>query len=246
MIDIKSPSEIDAMRYGGKILHEVLREVASKVEPGITTEELNAYAETLIHKHGVTPSFKGYQGFPAALCTSINDEVVHGIPSNRKLEEGDIIGIDCGIWYKDLCTDSAITVPVGNITDETAFFLKTVQQALKKAIKVIKAGCKVGDISATIQKTVERQGFAPVRDCVGHGVGRAVHEPPDIPNFGSKDTGPTLEEGMTLAIEPIVNMGKPENYVADDDWTVKTADGSLSAQFEHTVAVSKNGCEVLT
>lgn len=246
MIDIKTDQEIDAMRKGGKMLHEILAKVSEKVAPGVSTLELNEYAEKLMDEMGVESSFKGYKGFPAVLCTSVNDEVVHGIPTERRLEEGDIIGIDCGIWHKGLCTDHAVTLPVGKVDNEISFFLQTVQKALKKALNIIKPGCTTGDIGNIIQKTVEKRGYSPVRDCVGHGVGKDLHEPPDVPNYGKPGKGPELKAGMTLAIEPIVNMGHYENYVKDDGWTVTSRDGSPSAQFEHTIVVTENGCEVLT
>lgn len=246
MIDIKTPQEIAAMREGGKILHNILAQVAKKVVPGITTMELNAYAEKLIQDYGVESSFKGYKGYPAVLCTSVNDEVVHGIPSNYCLKEGEIIGLDCGVWHKGLCTDSAITIPVGTISNELSFFLDTVQKALKKAIKIIQPGIHVGDISHVIQSTVEARGYSPVRDCVGHGVGKKLHEEPDIPSYGKAGVGPKLRAGMALAIEPIINMGGYENYIKEDEWTVATRDGSYSCQFEHTIVVTEKGNEILT
>lgn len=246
MITIKTPEELDHLRKGGKILHEILHQIIEKAQVGITTAELNTYAEELIKKKGVKPSFKGYNGFPAAICTSVNDEVVHGIPCDYALQDGDIVGIDLGIWYNGLCTDSAYTVAIGKVDDNVMFFLKTVQKALKKAINVVKPGNRVGDISNAIQKVIEKQGYSPVRDCVGHGVGYKVHEAPDIPNFGSKGKGPLLKAGMVIAIEPIVNMGSHENYVKADNWTIASADQSLSGHYEHTVIVTPNGAEIVT
>lgn len=246
MSQVKSKEEIEIMREGGKILHLILREVAKKVIPGTKTIELNNYTEQLIEKYGVKASFKDYRGFPTALCTSVNNEVVHGIPSETVLKEGDIIGLDLGIWHKNLCTDSAITVAVGKIDANTQFFLETIEKSLNQALKIIRAGTKIGDIGACIQKFVEKRGYSPVRDCVGHGVGKTVHEEPDIPNYGQRGTGVELKAGMTVAIEPIVNMGHFENYVKNDNWTIATKDGSMSAQFEHTIAITEKGCDILT
>lgn len=246
-ISLKTHEEIKLLREGGKILHDILHEVAAKVKPGISTGELNAYAEKFVQEYGVEPAFKGYRGFPAALCTSVNEACVHGVPSYQYvLKEGDIIGLDFGVRHKGLVTDSAITVPVGKISREVGHLTATAKKALEEAITVALVGNHVGMISATIQKIVERQGYNCVRDLIGHGVGHELHEPPDVPNVGNKNDGPILEEGMVIAIEPIITMGDWKVKTLKDRWTVVTADGSLSAHFEHSVAITKEGPMVLT
>lgn len=246
MIIVKTAQEIDIMRESGQVLNLVLAETAKQAVPGITTKELDSFAENLIRKHKMKPGFKGYNGFPATLCTSVNEQIVHGIPGDYKLKTGDIIGIDCGVKHQGLYTDSALTVLVGEVDPNVQFFVKTVKKALNKCIKVVKPGNRIGDISNVIQKTIEQSGFSAVRDCVGHGVGRNLHEDPEICNFGRKGTGEKLEPGMTLAIEPIANRGSFQTRTLKDRWTVVSVDGSLSAHFEHTVAVTENGFEVLT
>ena len=246
MIIIKSPQEIAIMREGGKILAKILKKVEKEAKPGVTTKELDEYAEKLALKYGSRPSFKGYNNYPSALCVSVNEEVVHGIPSGRKLKEGDIVGLDMGIYYKGLCTDSAVTVGIGKISSKAERLIKVTEQALKYGIDVVKPEAHIGDIGFAIQSYVESQGFSVVRDLVGHGVGKNVHEAPQIPHFGRKGSGLKLKEGMTIAIEPMVNAGKYYVHQAKDGWTFVTSDGSLSAHFEHTMAVTKNGCEILT
>lgn len=247
IIPIKTSEEIAIMRRAGRVLKEALDLAGAAVRPGISTAELNRLAEEYICSHdGCSPAFKGYKGFPAALCTSVNEEVVHGIPSeDRILQEGDIIGIDCGVLFNGFYVDAARTFIVGKADHATYQFVKTVKEALTQAVKIIREGAHVGDISAIIQKIVERHGYSPVIECTGHGVGRELHEPPEILNSGSKGTGATLKAGMTLAIEPIANMGRSEVKTLDDRWTVVTADGSFSAHFEHTVLVTYNGSEIL-
>ncbi|MBU0577591.1 type I methionyl aminopeptidase [Patescibacteria group bacterium] len=246
-IPIKTPEEIEAMREGGAILKETLDEMGKAVRPGISTYELDQLAEEIITSHsGAKPGFKGYRGFPGTLCVSVNDEVVHGIPSpDRILQDGDIIGIDCGVLYKDLYTDACRTFLVGDVDPDIQHFVKTTKKALNQAVKVVKPGNTIGDISAVIQKTIEQQGYSPVVECTGHGVGKNLHEPPEILNVGQKGTGPTIKPGMVLAIEPIANMGSGQVVTADDRWTVLSADGSPSAHFEHTVLVTESGCEVI-
>ncbi len=246
-IPIKTPEEIELMRHGGKILMETLQMLSERVSPGMTTLELDLMAEDFIRSHkGAEPGFKGYRGFPGTLCTSVNEEVVHGIPrADEVLVEGDIIGMDCGVLYEDFYTDACVTVLVGQVEPEVQHFVKTTKKTLQNALKQVRAGAKVGDISATIQKTLEDQGYSPVIDCTGHGVGKALHEPPEILNAGRKGEGATLKSGMTLAIEPISAMGKGKVDTAPDEWTVITADGSLSAHFEHTILVTDNGFELL-
>ena len=247
IINIKTQEEIRLLREGGKILHEILQKTAEKVRQGISTGELNEYAERLLKERGAVGAFKGYHGYPAALCTSVNEACVHGVPSyDYFLKEGDIIGLDMGVTYKGLITDSAITVPVGQISPEAQHLLKTSKKALYEAIKVAAAGNRVGLISATIQKIVEQQGYSPVRDLVGHGVGYDINEAPEVPNFGDKNDGPELKEGMVIAIEPIIVMGGYKVKALKDKWTMVTVDGSLCAHFEHTVAISQDGAMVLT
>lgn len=251
-VTIKTPKEIETMRQGGAILAQVLQTVASAVKPGITTADLDSLARQELKRLGAAPSFLNYGAesgnpFPAALCTSIDSGVVHGMPSSEViLQPGQIIGLDIGCWYKGLCTDMAVTVGIGQISDAAAKLIKTAQEALQRAITVIKAGATVGDIGQAIQSYVEAQGLAVVRQLVGHGVGRAVHEAPNVPNFGKKNTGLKLIPGMTLAIEPMVNAGGWEIKILPDGWSAVTSDGSLSAHFEHTIVVTEQGCEVLT
>ena len=247
-IPIKTPAEIEKMRQGGIILRKVLDELEKMVCPGISTFELDKTAEKIIHSFkGASPGFKGYRGYPASLCTSINAEVVHSIPHKKHiLKEGDIIGIDCGIYYQGLYTDACRTVLVGKVSPEVQYFTKTTKKALKKAIKAVRPGGYIGDISAIIQKTIENQGYSPVIECTGHGIGHNLHEPPEILNAGRKNTGPIMQPGMILAIEPIANMGDGAVKTAKDNWTIITSDGSLSAHFEHTVLVTEEGYEILT
>lgn len=247
----KTDQEIELMRRGGKILAEVLGAVAKEVRPGISTSYLDMMAQQGLKARGANPSFLGYRtgnlSFPASLCTSVNEAVVHGVPSpDFILAEGQIIGLDLGAWYKGLCTDMAITVPVGKISRDAAKLIKITKQSLDIGIKQVQGGARVGDIGEAIQAYVEAAGFTVVKDLVGHGVGRAVHEEPRVPNFGRAGTGPLLKEGMTIAIEPMVNIGGPAVTILSDGWTVVTADGSLSAHFELTVLVTKHGFEILT
>lgn len=248
---IKSTTDIESLARGGKILAAVLREVAQKVAPGISTFELNELAERRIEERGAKPSFKGYGSaknpYPAALCTSVNSVVVHGIPRrDQVLAEGDIIGLDLGVLFEGLYTDAAITVPVGRVDDEAERLIETARKALLAALTSIRAGCTVGDIGAAIQEVAEGAGFSVVRDLVGHGVGYDVHEEPAIPCFGRRGEGMRLVEGMVIAVEPMINEGGWKIKSHEDGWTVTTADGSRSAHFEHTVAVTKDGVRVLT
>lgn len=246
-IQLKSDEEIKLLREGGKILYEVLHKTAALVKPGVSTGELNEYAEKLLAERGVSGAFKGYHGFPAAMCTSVNDACVHGIPSyDYILHEGDVIGMDFGVVYEGLITDSAITVPVGEISHDLKHLLKTTQEALKAGIEQVKIGGRIGDIGAAVQKVGERQGYGVVRDLIGHGVGYEVHEAPEVPNFGQKGTGPVIEEGLVIAIEPIFNMGTWKVKTHKDQWTILSQDGSMSAHFEHSLAVTKDGPLVLT
>jgi len=234
------------MREAGRIVAETLALLEKAVEPGITTQELNDLAEKFILSRGAYPSFKGYRGFPASICVSVNEEVVHGIPGLRKLSEGDIISIDIGVVLQGYHSDAAITVPVGRIPPEIQRLLSVTQEALWRGISQARPGRRLSDISHAIQAHVEKNGYSVVREFVGHGIGRTMHEEPQVPNYGRPGRGPRLEPGMTLAIEPMVNQGRPEVRVLENGWTVITADGSYSAHFEHTVAVTADGPKVLT
>lgn len=246
-IYIKTDQEIKLLREGGKILHEILHKTAAKVKPGVSTGELNEYAEKLLAERGVVGAFKGFHGFPAALCTSVNDACVHGVPSfDFILKEGDIIGLDFGVTYEGLITDSAITVAVGEISSDTKHLMETTKKALKVGIRQAQVGNHVGAIGAAVQKLVEAQGYSSVRELIGHGVGYEVHEAPEVPNFGEKNDGPVLKEGMVIAIEPIVNVGDWNIKTLADNWTIVSADGSLSAHYEHSVAITKSGPMILT
>jgi methionyl aminopeptidase len=249
---IKTKDEIDKIREGGKIVHGILRKTAELVRPGISTWELDQFAEREIVKAGGRPSFKGYgekdNPFPATLCTSVNDVVVHGIPSKKEvLKEGDIVTLDIGMEYKGLYTDTAITVPVGNISKEAQLLLEVTEKALQAGIKQAYAGNRIGDIGAAVQAVAEKAGFGVIRDLVGHGVGHGVHEDPQVPNYGRTHTGRELKEGMVLAIEPMIAMGSYKLvYDEGDGWTISTADGKYVAHFEHTVVVKKDRAEILT
>ena len=246
MIPIKTPEEIAIMVQGGRMLAKIIRELKAKVEPGLTTKELDKLAQELILNYGVKSAFKGYQGFPASLCTSINEQIVHGLPSARKLAEGDILSLDLGIIYQSLYIDMAVTLPIGSVSPEVRRLIRTAKKALRRAIARTKPGKTIGDISFAIQKRVEAADFQVVRELCGHGVGRQLHEEPEIPNFGQRHKGPALKPGMVLALEPMVVIGKPGIKKAPDGFAYQTADNSLSAHFEHTVAVTEKGPRVLT
>ena len=243
MITIKSPREIETMAAAGRIVAETLALVARHVRPGVSTEQLDRVAEDFIRSHpGARPSFKGLYDFPATLCTSINQEVVHGIPSpKRVLEEGDLLSVDVGVWLDGLHADSAATFPVGAVGPEAQRLLQVTRAALAAGVAQARAGNHVGDIGNAVQQVAEAAGFSVVRELVGHGIGSSFHEDPQIPNYGKPKRGPRLMPGMTIAIEPMVNVGRPEIRTLEDKWTVVTEDGSLSAHFEHTVAVLENG-----
>lgn len=247
MIVLKSASEIAIMRIAGTIVAAVLNDLRQMIEPGVTLIDLDKRAEHLTKEYQAIPAFKGYNGFPASLCTSVNDEVVHGIPGNRVLKNGDIVGLDFGVIYHGFYGDAAITVAVGQITPEVRTLMEVTEQALYNGIAKAKAGNRLYDISGAVQSFVENHGFSVVRDFVGHGIGRQMHEAPQIPNFIGNDYNPKLKVGMTLAIEPMVNIG---NYEVDvdpkDNWTVYTVDHKYSAHFEHTVAVTDGEPEILT
>ncbi|MEW6570802.1 MAG: type I methionyl aminopeptidase [Nitrospirota bacterium] len=246
MIILKSPEEIKKMVPACLIVARTLQYLGDEVRPGITTKELEAMADAYIKENSGIPAFKGYRGFPASICTSVNNEVIHGIPSRRQLREGDIIGIDIGVQKDGFYGDGARTFPVGRITPDAEKLLKVTESALYQAIDKARPGNRVSDISHTIQEHVERNGFSVVRAFVGHGIGRDLHEDPQIPNFGPPNRGPRLRPGMTLAIETMVNQGGYEVIILDDGWTTVTIDGKLSAHFEHTVLVTDYHAEILT
>ncbi len=245
---LKSPKEIDTMSRAGRIVGDTLALVRTIVRPGVTTEELDARAEAFIRSHpGATPSFKGLYGFPKTLCVSINEEIVHGIPSTRRvLREGSIVSVDVGVCVGGFHADAATTIPVGEISPEATRLLDSTQGALAAGIAEARLGNHVGDIGHAVQTVAEAAGFGVVRELVGHGVGQRMHEDPQVPNHGHPKRGPRLQAGMTLAIEPMITMGGYATKLLDDKWTVVTADGSLSAHFEHTVAVTKEGPRILT
>jgi methionyl aminopeptidase len=228
------------------LVSRVLAELAALAAPGVTTRELDALAERRIREVGAVPAFKGYRGYPATLCASVNDQVVHGIPSDRKLEEGDVLSLDLGAQMDGFFGDSAVTVPIGRVSEEAARLLQVTEEALRHAIAQVRIGGRVSDIGHAVQVFVEEHGFSVVREFVGHGIGVQMHEEPQIPNYGEPGRGPRLAEGMVLAIEPMVNAGKPGVKILADGWTAVTKDGSLSAHFEHTVAVTASGARVLT
>jgi methionyl aminopeptidase len=243
---ILTQKQIADARASGKILRECLEKVASEVREGITTGELDRIAEEFIRSHaGATPVFKGYHGYPATLCTSVDDECVHGIPGSRRLANGDIVSLDCGVRYRGLVTDACVTVAVGTIPPEVRRFLERSKQALDDACAMVRSALRVGDISAAIQRTVESGGYKCVRSLTGHGVGSELHQYPDIPNTGTERSGPMIPAFTLLAIEPITSMGTDEIREGGDGWTIKTADGSRSAHFEHTVLVLPEGHEIL-
>lgn len=244
---LKSSKEIEKMRRAGKIVREVLELVRSHVKPGATTLDLEKAAEARLKELGVKAAFKGYHGYPCVLCTSVNSEVVHGIPSaNRVLKQGDIVSVDFGVVVDGYYGDSAITVPVGAIDANAARLLKTTEESLHAAIAAVRPGATLGDVGAAVQGVVEREGFSVVRDFVGHGIGSQMHEDPQVPNFGQAGQGMKLKAGMVIAIEPMVNAGRPDVMVLEDGWTAVAKDGSMSAHFEHTVAVTANGASILT
>jgi methionyl aminopeptidase len=248
MINCKSQAELEKMRRSGHIVRQVLQEVKAMVAPGVSTMDLERAAEDKIKELGAKPAFKGYYDYPCVLCTSVNNEIIHGIPSaKRVLKEGDIVSIDCGVVLDGYYGDSAITVPVGGtVSDELKKLLEVTETSLKKAIEEVRLGKTVGDVGAAVQEYVEANGFSVVRDFVGHGIGTRLHEDPQVPNYGTRGHGTRLREGMVLAIEPMVNIGKPGARVLEDKWTAVTEDGSYSAHFEHCVAVTKNGPLILT
>jgi methionyl aminopeptidase len=248
MIQLKSQREIEIMARGGKILADTVKLMERSVQPGMTTADLDAIADEFIRSHpGAKPSFKGLYNFPASICSSINHEIVHGIPSKKRvLYEGDVVSIDVGVLYEGYHTDSATTVAVGSVNEESRHLLSVTRDALDAGVAVAKAGNHLGDIGAAIQAVVEAAGFSVVRDLVGHGIGTGFHEEPQVPNYGKPNRGIRLVPGLTIAIEPMVNVGKPGIRTMPDKWTVVTVDGKRSAHFEHTVAITEDGPRVLT
>lgn len=246
MIYLKSNIEIEVMRKAGQIVAEALLKIEEAIRPGITTKELDKIAEEFIYGCGARPSFKGYHGFPATICSSVNEEVVHGIPGERVLKEGDIISVDCGAFYQGFHGDAARTFPVGKVTPEAQRLIDVTRDSFFEGIKYAKVGNRLGDISSAIQEYVEKNNFSVVRDYVGHGIGREMHEEPAVPNYGKKGRGLKLAKGLVLAIEPMVNMGTYAVKELNDGWTVVTYDGMLSAHYENTVAILENGPEILT
>ncbi len=246
MITIKSPREIELLRIAGEITGSTHNYLKPYIKPGITTKELDTLAEEYILSRDATPSFKGYDGFPGTVCISINEEVVHGIPGNRKLKEGDIVTLDIGACYKGYHGDSAWTYAVGKISDEKQKLMDVTKESLFKGLEQVKAGNRIGDIGHAVQEYAESFGYGVVRELVGHGVGTDVHEEPDVPNYGKAHTGPILKEGMVIAVEPMITMGDKAICILDDDWTIITQDEKPAAHFEHTVVVTKEGYEILT
>jgi methionyl aminopeptidase len=246
MIICKSPGEIEKLRRSARIVREVLEELRDRVKPGMTTLELEKYTERRLAELKAEPAFKGYRGYPCCLCASVNEQIIHGIPSGRRLLEGDILGLDLGVIVDGYVGDSALTVPLGAISEPVQKLLRVGEESLELAIAQARVGKRVGDISAAIQTHAEANGCSVVREFVGHGIGRDLHEEPQIPNFGTPGRGPALKEGMVLAIETMINSGGPGVRVLDDHWTAVTADGGFSAHFEHMVAVTRNGPDVLT
>ncbi len=247
MIILKTPQEIAVIERAGRVVALVIAFLREQVKPGVTTADLDRLAEEFITGEGAIPAFKGYRGYPATLCTSINEEVVHGIPSaRRRLEEGDIIGIDVGAIVEGYYGDAAVTLPVGRISDEAARLIRVTEASLAAGLAQVRAGNRLSDISHAVQTVAEDAGYSVVTDFVGHGIGRNLHEDPQVPNFGKPGEGPRLKEGLVLAIEPMVNIGGHEVEVLSDRWTVVTRDKSLSAHFEHTIAITPDGPKVLT
>jgi len=246
MIPLKSEKDLEMLRRSGKILAKIMQKIREFIRVGVSTEEIDQLAEELMRKENAIPAFKGYKGFPANICTSVNEEIVHGIPSDRRLKEGDIISLDLGINYKGYFSDVAVTLPVGTVNSRVKKLIEVTRIALSEGIKQARIDNRLSDISYTIQSYVEKYGFSVVREFVGHGIGLSLHEEPEIPNFGRPHQGPILKGGMVFAIEPMVNMGVWESQILDNGWTAVTKDGLASAHFEHTIAITEKGPEILT
>ncbi len=245
-IVIKSDAELQVLREAGKILAAIIADIKSSVKIGVRTQDIDQQVEALIARYGVKPAFKGYRGFPASTCISVNEEVVHGIPGNRVLLEGDIVSLDIGIRHKGYYSDTAITIPLGKVKPEIQSLLDTTRESLYRGIEQAQVNNHLSDISHAIQEVIEGKGFSVVRDFVGHGIGQNLHEDPEVTNFGPAHQGPVLKEGMVFAIEPMANLGGWQTRIKEDGWTVVTVDGKASAHFEHTVAITKEGPEILT
>ena len=247
MIIVKSAREIELMRVACKVIAKVFEDIKPFIKPGVSTLEIANEAERIILENGCTPTFKGYGGFPGAICVSVNDTLIHGIPSSKIiLREGDIVSLDVGATYKGYCGDACRTYPVGLISEKSKRLIQTTEESFFEAMKAIKPGARIGDLSAAIQKYNEERGYSLPRNYSGHGTGRHLHEDPNIPNVGKEGTGPLIQKGMTLAIEPMVAEGKPDTRVLGDEWTVKMKDGKLSAHYENTIVITENGYEILT
>lgn len=246
MISIKTPREIELMKEAGKIVGDTHKYLIPYLVPGITTKKIDDLARKYILSRGATPSCYHYDGFPGNICISVNDEVVHGIPGSRKLQDGDIVTLDICACFKGYHGDSAWTYAVGNISDDKKYLMEHTEKSLFKGLEQVKPGAHIGDIGEAVQKYAESHNLGVVKELVGHGIGSNLHESPDVPNYGKKGTGPILKEGMTIAVEPMINLGTADVYLEDDDWTVVTADNMPSAHFEHTVLITKDGCEILT
>ncbi|MCD8101127.1 MAG: type I methionyl aminopeptidase [Alistipes sp.] len=246
MIQLKTKEEIELLRENNRLVSLTLAEIGKHIRPGVTTKKLDAIAEEFIRSHGAVPGFLGYNGFPASLCISVNEQVVHGIPSDYVLQEGDIISVDCGTFMKGFYGDSAYTFAVGEVPADVRRLMEITKEALYKGVEQVKAGNRIGDISAAVQSMAETNGFSVVRELVGHGLGRKMHEAPEVPNYGVKGRGPVLKEGMVLCIEPMINMGTKHVVFERDGWTVRTRDRKPSAHYEFAVAVTKEGADVLT
>lgn len=246
MITYKTKSEIELIRQSGLVLGKAHGEVAKLIRPGIKTSELDRKAEEYIRDNGGVPSFKGFNNFPASLCISVNEEVVHGIPGNYELRDGDIVSIDCGVFLKGFHSDSAYTYAVGEVKEDVRKLLQITKQSLYVGIEQVKSGARLGDVGYAIQNHVEKYGFSVIRELVGHGIGKTLHEKPEVPNYGKKNKGVVLREGLVLAIEPMINLGRKEVEQSKDGWTIKTSDRKPSAHFEHTVAIIGGRCEILT
>lgn len=251
MIYLKTDDEIELLRESNILVGKTLAEVAKLIRPGVTTRQLDKVAETFIRDHGAIPTFKGFPNpyggpFPASLCTSVNDQVVHGIPNDDPLQEGDIVSVDCGTLWNGFCGDSCYTFCVGEVAPETLRLLRTTKESLYEAIRVVSPGRRIGDIGYTVQNYCESAGYSVVREFVGHGIGKEMHEDPQVPNYGRRGTGPLLKVGLCIAIEPMILAGGREVYMQEDKWGVRTADHKMAAHFEHTVAVTKRGADVLS
>jgi methionine aminopeptidase, type I len=246
MLYLKTDEEVGLLKESNMLVSRTLAEIARYIKPGVTTLYLDGIAETFIRDHHAIPAFKGYGGFPNTLCTSVNDEVVHGIPSDYRLKEGDIISVDCGVILNGWVGDSAFTFAVGEIKEEVKRLMDFTRASLEEGVKAAVAGNRVGDISSAVQEKAESGGYSVVRELVGHGLGKKMHESPEVPNYGKRGTGPKMEKGLVICIEPMINLGKKETYQMSDGWTIKTADGKPSAHFEYAVAVNKGKADVLT